>query len=104
MLPVTGSSCNAEAGTAVPLKLLQGLFPGRTQALTCTSPASAERRKEVLEYPLTSVVVAEELNVADPLVKKELTVRPLSGVPLESTRAVRGTLSVASGAIRAEAG
>src|SRR5713226_9569349 len=52
--PATGCNCSVKAGTAVPLKLLQGLFPGPTQALTCTSP----------------VVAVEELRVADPFVKK----------------------------------
>src|SRR2546425_13243683 len=52
MLPATGCSCSAEAGTAGPTEPWHGGFPGPTRGLTCTSSPRAARGQEVLEEPV----------------------------------------------------
>jgi len=74
------------------------------QTLTCTSLEKAESSNVVLAYPLDPDMTLVDVSVPDPFTIWKFTVTPLSGLPFESTRAVRGTFTVAPCAMWAVCG
>src|SRR5581483_155751 len=77
--------------------------PG-TDALTCTSLATAVKVSVVDAYPFASEFTTHELRVPVPLTMTKLTGVPFTGVPFDRTRAVSMTFTVAPSAICAVCG